>query len=110
MSTISESRTALPTGTWQVDPVHSTVGFSVKHMVVANFRGGCPTDARVTYAVITEKGRETLARAACTHAAVCEEMIGADLSAAELDDLAALLGRLPGVDNIDARACAGGDG
>ena len=47
--------------------------------------------------------------AACTHAAVCEEMIGADLSPAELDDLAALLGRLPGVDNVDARACAGGD-
>ncbi len=43
MSTISESRTALPTGTWQVDPVHSTVGFSVKHMVVANFRGGFDT-------------------------------------------------------------------
>ena len=40
MSTISEARTALPTGTWQVDPVHSTVEFSVKHMVVANFRGG----------------------------------------------------------------------
>ena len=43
MSTISESRTALPTGTWQLDPVHSTVGFSVKHMVVANFRGGFGT-------------------------------------------------------------------
>ena len=40
MSTLSENRTALPTGTWQVDPVHSTVEFSVKHMVVANFRGG----------------------------------------------------------------------
>jgi len=43
VSTISEIRTALPTGTWQVDPVHSTVGFSVKHMVVANFRGGFDT-------------------------------------------------------------------
>ena len=43
MSTISETRTALPTGTWQADPVHSTVGFSVKHMVVANFRGGFDT-------------------------------------------------------------------
>ena len=43
MSTISEIRTALPTGNWQVDPVHSTVGFSVKHMVVANFRGGFAT-------------------------------------------------------------------
>ncbi|MEO5632245.1 YceI family protein [Gaiella sp.] len=40
MSTLSETRTAFPTGTWQVDPVHSTVEFSVKHMVVANFRGG----------------------------------------------------------------------
>lgn len=40
MSTISEPRTALPTGTWKIDPVHSTVEFSVKHMVVANFRGG----------------------------------------------------------------------
>ena len=43
MSTISDVRTSLPTGTWQVDPVHSTVGFSVKHMVVANFRGGFDT-------------------------------------------------------------------
>ena len=46
MSTISETRTALPTGTWQVDPVHSTVGFSVKHMVVAKFRGGFDTFSR----------------------------------------------------------------
>ena len=29
----------VPTGTWQVDKVHSTVGFAVKHMVVATFRG-----------------------------------------------------------------------
>ena len=43
MSTISEIRTELPTGTWQVDPVHSTVAFSVKHMVVANFRGAFDT-------------------------------------------------------------------
>jgi polyisoprenoid-binding protein YceI len=43
MSTVSEIRTGLPTGTWQVDPVHSTVAFSVKHMLVANFRGGFDT-------------------------------------------------------------------
>ncbi len=43
MSTISEIRTSLPAGTWTVDPVHSTVEFSVKHMVVANFRGGFGT-------------------------------------------------------------------
>ena len=40
MSTLSETRTSLPAGTWKVDPVHSTVAFSVRHMVVANFRGG----------------------------------------------------------------------
>ncbi len=28
------------TGTWRIDPIHSHVGFAVKHMVVANFRGG----------------------------------------------------------------------
>jgi len=26
-------------GTWKSDPIHSTVGFAVKHMVVATFRG-----------------------------------------------------------------------
>lgn len=27
------------TGTWRIDTVHSNIGFSVKHMVVATFRG-----------------------------------------------------------------------
>ena len=27
------------TGTWKIDPVHSHVGFGVKHMVVSTFRG-----------------------------------------------------------------------
>ena len=70
-------------------------------------RSGCPTDARVTYAVITGSGRETLRRAACTHAAACDEVIGVHLSPDELDELAALLGRLPGCDDVDARACSG---
>lgn len=30
----------IPTGTWQVDKVHSSVDFEVKHMVVSTFRGG----------------------------------------------------------------------
>ena len=29
----------IPTGIWEDDAVHSTVGFAVKHMVVATFRG-----------------------------------------------------------------------
>jgi polyisoprenoid-binding protein YceI len=35
------TRTApvIPTGTWSVDPAHSSVEFSVKHMGIANVRG-----------------------------------------------------------------------
>ena len=35
------TRTApvIPTGTWTVDPAHSSVGFTVKHMGIANVRG-----------------------------------------------------------------------
>ena len=70
-------------------------------------RRDCLSDARVTYSVITDDGRETLRLAACTHAAVCEELIGAHLSSAELDELSDLLGRLPGGDDFDTRSCTG---
>jgi polyisoprenoid-binding protein YceI len=33
------STTIVPTGTWSVDPAHSTVGFSVKHLGIATVRG-----------------------------------------------------------------------
>ena len=36
---MSTTATAVPTGTWTVDPAHSTVGFAVKHMGIANVRG-----------------------------------------------------------------------
>jgi polyisoprenoid-binding protein YceI len=37
---ISTSRSTLvPAGTWSVDPIHSSVGFSVKHLGIANVRG-----------------------------------------------------------------------
>jgi polyisoprenoid-binding protein YceI len=31
MSTLAETTTGLPVGTWQVDPVHSQVGFAIKY-------------------------------------------------------------------------------
>src|SRR3984885_100209 len=31
--------TALPTGTWKVDPVHSSVEFQVKHLGIATVKG-----------------------------------------------------------------------
>lgn len=70
-------------------------------------RRDCPSDARVTYAVITDAGRETLKQAACTHAATCDAIIGAHLSPADLEHLAGLLGQLPGVGDVDASSCAG---
>jgi polyisoprenoid-binding protein YceI len=33
------TRTVLPTGSWTVDPVHSNVEFSVKHLGIATVRG-----------------------------------------------------------------------
>jgi polyisoprenoid-binding protein YceI len=38
LSTITATQTQLPTGTWNVDPVHSQVGFAVDYMV-GTFRG-----------------------------------------------------------------------
>ena len=36
---MSVTTTAVPTGTWSVDPSHSKVGFAVKHMGIATVRG-----------------------------------------------------------------------
>jgi polyisoprenoid-binding protein YceI len=36
MSTVEQ---AVPTSTWKSDPIHSTVGFTVRHMAVGRFRG-----------------------------------------------------------------------
>ena len=56
MSTI-ETTTALPVGTWNIDPVHSQVGFAVDY-VVGTFRGSfAPVDARLE---VAEDGTATL--------------------------------------------------
>lgn len=31
--------TKLPTGIWEIDPIHSSIGFGVKHLGVSTFRG-----------------------------------------------------------------------
>ena len=36
---MSSTTTALPTGTWNVDPSHSRIGFSVKHLGISTVRG-----------------------------------------------------------------------
>jgi polyisoprenoid-binding protein YceI len=31
--------TQIPTGTWSIDPIHSSIGFGVKHLGISTFRG-----------------------------------------------------------------------
>jgi DNA-binding MarR family transcriptional regulator len=58
-------------------------------------KGSCSTDARVTYAVLTDPGREKLRQASCSHVATVTELFRERFSDAELAALAELLGRLP---------------
>ena len=56
----------------------------------------CESDARVTFAVLTDAGRTKLQDASCSHVAAIRELFEARYSDAELQTLAELLGRLPG--------------
>jgi polyisoprenoid-binding protein YceI len=38
-SVIEQQQTEIPAGTWQADPIHSSVGFAVKYLGVATFTG-----------------------------------------------------------------------
>jgi polyisoprenoid-binding protein YceI len=39
MTAVNQQSQQIPTGTWKLDPIHSSASFAVKHMVVATFRG-----------------------------------------------------------------------
>jgi DNA-binding MarR family transcriptional regulator len=65
----------------------------------------CSTDARVSYAHITDKGRERLAGAASTHLEALEGLFGERFSPQELSALCELLGRLPGAGGDEGPAC-----
>jgi DNA-binding MarR family transcriptional regulator len=70
-------------------------------------KGSCDSDARITYAVLTESGREKLEQASCSHVAAVRELFGERLEDDELKVLGELLGRLPG-GNTDSGECAVG--
>src|SRR3954463_14018338 len=59
-------------------------------------KGMCESDARVTYAVLTDEGRERLESAGRTHLAQIREIFEERFSGEELETLVDLLGRLPG--------------
>jgi DNA-binding MarR family transcriptional regulator len=67
-------------------------------------RVGCPNDARISYAQLTDAGHEKLRRAGCSHIASINRLFVERFSCEELATLAELLGRLPGAH--PDRACA----
>src|SRR5437773_3712180 len=40
MTTTTATKQQIPTGSWKIDPVHSSVSFSVQHMGVSTFSAG----------------------------------------------------------------------
>jgi DNA-binding MarR family transcriptional regulator len=59
-------------------------------------KANCSSDARVTYAVLTEAGREKLASCTCSHISAIQGMLDDRYTDEELATLAELLGRLAG--------------
>lgn len=56
-------------------------------------KGFCDSDARVTYAVLTEAGMKKLEDSYPKHFANVDRLLGAELDADEIDSLSELLGR-----------------
>jgi DNA-binding MarR family transcriptional regulator len=59
-------------------------------------RVSCMKDARISYARLTDVGYEKLRHAGCTHIAGIQRLFLEHFTAEEIDQLAALLSRLPG--------------
>ena len=59
-------------------------------------RVGCRSDARVSYAQLTEAGYQKLRSASSTHVAGISRLFLEHFTAEEIDQLASLLSRLPG--------------
>jgi DNA-binding MarR family transcriptional regulator len=61
-------------------------------------REECASDRRVSYAVLTAAGRDKLREASKSHTRQIRELLGGPYEEDELEQLVALLDRLPGVD------------
>ena len=84
MSTIAATRTTIPTGTWNVDPVHSQVAFAVEYMV-GTFRGSfSPVEGTLS---VTEDGTTELkGSASATSVKVQDENLGTHLLSPDFFD------------------------
>jgi DNA-binding MarR family transcriptional regulator len=64
-------------------------------------RAACETDLRVTYAQLTDAGREKLEAASGSHIASIRALIEEHLAEGEIHTIAEILGRFPGVAESD---------
>jgi DNA-binding MarR family transcriptional regulator len=64
-------------------------------------RAACESDLRVTYAQLTDGGREKLADASCGHTASIRTLFEEHLSPEEIEQLGEVLAKLPGVAHGD---------
>ena len=69
-------------------------------------KGSCDTDARITYAVLTEAGRDKLREASTSHIAQIRAFFEQRFDADELATLVELLSRLPGAAGDDGLDCS----
>jgi DNA-binding MarR family transcriptional regulator len=68
-------------------------------------KGVCTKDARVTYAVVTDAGLRRLKEASCSQIAAIRAICEERYTEAELKQLSALLGRLPGAAGASGEEC-----
>jgi DNA-binding MarR family transcriptional regulator len=69
-------------------------------------KGVCDSDARVTYAVLTARGRKKIQQASRTHLEQVDSIVAEHFTVAEQRTLAELLGRLSG--DADTSECSAG--
>lgn len=69
-------------------------------------RAECKSDARVSYAQLTDAGRAKLRESSASHLEAVRAALVEHLSEDELQTLAELLGKLPGAADGDASECA----
>jgi polyisoprenoid-binding protein YceI len=83
MST-TETRTSLPVGTWKTDPTHSSLDFSVRHMLVGKFRASIPTFAATL--TVTESDANLEGSAPVSSIVAADDNLTAHLQAPDVFD------------------------
>jgi polyisoprenoid-binding protein YceI len=86
MNTTTQIRTSLPTGTWRLDPVHSSIGFEIEYMA-GTFRGQF-RDVKATLVVARDGGAHLEGAAKVASVDVKDENLAGHLASPEFFDAA----------------------